>query len=83
MKRTGELAYYESKIKLLNTPNVDSTLLKLGCWDAPVEAVGLSDHRTCQYFIKQCRKYYEKKIDRIQKEQRMARRGKWFYRLGL
>lgn len=83
MKRKGELAYYESKIKLLDTPNIDATLLKLGCWDAPYEAVGLSDQRKCQYFIKQCKKYYEKKIDRIQKEQRIARRGKWVTRLGL
>ena len=83
MKRRGEISYYESKIKLLNTPNVDPNLLKLGCWDAPFEKAGLSDQRSCQYFIKQCRKYYEKKIDRILKEQRSARGGKWFARLGL
>lgn len=83
MKSRGRLSYYESKIKLLNNPNLDPTLLKLGCWDAPFAAVGLSDQRTCQYFIKQCRKYYEKKIDRILKEQRAARRGRWLDRLGL
>ena len=83
MKLTGKLAYYESKIKLLNNPNLDPSLLKLGCWDAPFEKGGLSDPRRCQSFIKQCRKYYEKKIDRIQKEQRTARRGRWFTRLGL
>jgi hypothetical protein len=83
MKRRGELSYYESKIKLLNNPNVDTSLLKLGCWDAPFATEGLSDHRTCQYFIKQCRKYYEKKIDRILKEQRVERRGNWLVRLGL
>ena len=82
-KRTGEISYYESKIRLLRTPNLDPTLLKLGCWDAPFEKAGLSDQRTCQYFIKQCKKYYEKKIDRIQKEQRAARRGTWLARLGL
>ena len=80
MKRTGELSYYQSKIKLLKTPNVDPNLLRLGCWDAPFEKSGLSDQRTCQYFIKQCKKYYEKKIERIQKEHRAARRGRWFTR---
>ena len=32
-KRTGEISYYESKIRLLNTPNLDPGLLKLvlGC----------------------------------------------------
>ena len=83
MKRTGELSYYESKIKLLDRPDLDPTLLKLGCWDAPFDAVGLADQRRCQYFVKQCRKYYEKKIERIQKEQREARRGNWLSRLGL
>ncbi len=83
MKRTGELSYYESKIKLLNTPNLDPTLVRLGCWDAPFEAAGLSDQRKCHYFIRQCKKYYEKKIERIQKEHRAARRGNWFARLGL
>lgn len=83
MKRAGKLAYYESKIKLLKNPSLDSSLLKLGCWDAPFEKVGLSDPRKCQYFIKQCRKYYEKKIEGIHKEQRAARRGKWYVRLGL
>ena len=83
MKNTGKLAYYESKLKLLNNPNLDPNLLKLGCWDVPFEKVGLSDPRRCEYFIKQCKKYYEKKIDRIQKEQRAARRGKWYFRLGL
>jgi hypothetical protein len=83
MKLNGKLAYYESKLKLLSNPNLDASLLKLGCWDAPFEKAGLSDPRRSQYFIKQCRKYYEKKIDRIQKEQRAARRGKWFVRLGL
>ncbi len=83
MKRQGEISYYESKIKLLNNPNVDATLLRLGCWDAPFAAEGLSDERRCEYFIKQCRKYYEKKIERIRKEQRVARRGKWLVRFGL
>ena len=83
MKDTGKLAYYESKLKLLSNPNLDASLLKLGCWDVPFEKVGLSDPRRCQYFIKQCKKYYEKKIDGIQKEQRAARRGKWYVRLGL
>jgi hypothetical protein len=83
MKRKGELAYYESKIKLLSNPNLDSNLLKLGCWDAPFEKAGLSDPRKCQYFIKQCKKYYEKKIERIQKDQRAVRHPKWYVRLGL
>lgn len=83
MKRTGELSYYESKIKLLSKPNLDPTLVKLGCWDAPFAAVGLSDQRKCQYYIKQCRKYYEKKIESIQKEQRAARREKLSTRQGV
>jgi hypothetical protein len=83
VKRTGELSYYESKIKLLNMPDLDPTLLKLGCWDAPYKAVGLSDQRKCESFAKQCRKYYEKKIERIHKDQRAARRGRWLARIGL
>ena len=83
MKRTGELAYYKSKIKLLDTPNLDPSLVKLGCWDAPFESEGLTDQRKCQYFIKQCRKYYEKKIERIQKQQRTSRREKWFTSVGI
>ena len=83
MKLMGKIAYYESKLKLLSNPNLDASLLRLGCWDAPFEKAGLSDPRRCQYFIKQCKKYYEKKIDRIHKEQRAARRGKWYVRLGL
>ena len=83
MKRTGELSYYESKIKLLNTPNLDPTLVRLGCWDAPFDAAGLSDQRKCQYFIRQCRRYYAKKIEQIQKEHRASRRDKFFARLGL
>ena len=82
-KRTGEISYYESKIRLLETPNLDPTLLKLGCWDAPFDKVGLSNQRKSQYFIKQCKKYYEQKIERIHKENRAARRGTWFARLGL
>jgi hypothetical protein len=73
MKRRGELSYYESKIKLLNMPNLDATLLRLGCWDAPIDSEGLSDQRRCRRFIKQCRKYYQKKIERILKEQGMPR----------
>ena len=83
MKHRGTLAYYESKLKLLSNPNLDASLLKLGCWDAPFEKAGLSDPRRCEYFIKHCKKYYEKKIDRIHKEHRAARRGKWYVRLGL
>ena len=83
MSRTGELSYYESKIKLLNTPDLDPTLLRLGCWDAPFDSMGLTDQRKYQHFVKQCRRYYEKKIERIQNEQRAARRGKWINRLGL
>ena len=71
-KRTGEISYYESKIRLLKTPNLDPTLLKLGCWDAPFDKVDLSNQRKSQYFIK-----------RIHKENRAARRGRWFARLGL
>jgi hypothetical protein len=82
MKRIGELSYYESKLKLLNTPNLDPNLVKLGCWDAPFESTGLSNQRKCQSFIRQCKKYYEKKIHRIQKEQSSTRRGKLFGRLG-
>jgi len=82
MKHSGTLAYYESKLKLLSNPNLDASLLKLGCWDVPFEKAGLSDPRRCQYFIKQCKKYYEKKIDRIHKEHRAARRGKWHVPLG-
>jgi len=82
-KRIGEISYYESKIKLLRTPNLDPTLLKLGCWDAPFDKVGLSNQRRSQYFIKQCKKYYEQKIERIHKENRTARRGRWFTRVGL
>ena len=82
-KRTGEISYYESKIRLLKTPNLDPILLKLGCWDAPFDKVGLSNQRRSEYFIKQCKKYYEQKIERIHKENRAARRGTWLARLGL
>ena len=74
MKMRGELSYYESKIKLLNMPNLEPTVLKLGCWDAPVNATGLSNQRKCRQFVKQCRKYYQKKIERILKEQGLPRR---------
>ena len=82
-KRIGEISYYESKIRLLKTPNLDPTLLKLGCWDAPFDKVGLSNQRKSQYFIKQCKKYYEQKVERIHKENRAARGGRWLARLGL
>ncbi|MBW1981401.1 MAG: hypothetical protein JRJ12_09270 [Deltaproteobacteria bacterium] len=65
MRLHGMLSYYESKIKLLDTPNIDEQLLRMGCWDAPVEASGLSDPRKYRQFIKKCRKYYNKKIEGI------------------
>jgi hypothetical protein len=68
MKHCGRLAYYESKLRLLNTPNVDAVLLQMGCWDAPVDARGLYNRRRYRSFVKKCRRHYQKKIKRILNE---------------
>jgi hypothetical protein len=47
---------------------LDPELLQMGCWDAPVAASGLSDHRKYERFVKRCRRYYQKKIERILRE---------------
>ena len=65
MKLHGTLSYYESKVRLLNTPNLDPHLLQMACWDAPVKVSDLSNRGSYERFVKKCRKYYQKKIEGI------------------
>ncbi len=63
--------YYESKINCLMDMNMPMRLVLLACWDAPVDRDNLASKRGQKKFIKQCIKYYKKKLKEIKKEERM------------
>ncbi|NPA94433.1 MAG: hypothetical protein GXO58_03285 [Thermodesulfobacteria bacterium] len=62
--------YYESKISCLMDMNLPIKLILLACWDAPVERENLTSKKGQQKFIKQCLKYYKKKLKEIEKEEK-------------
>ncbi len=65
-----EKEYYESKISCLMDMNLPIKLILLACWDAPVERENLTSKRGQQRFIKQCLKYYKKKLKDLKKEEK-------------
>ncbi len=70
IKLQVEKEYYESKINCLMDMNLPIKLILLACWDAPVERENLTSKRGQQRFIKQCLKYYKKKLKEIKKEEK-------------
>ncbi len=70
IKLQVEKEYYESKINCLLDMNLPIKLILLACWDAPVERVNLTSKKGQQRFIKQCLKYYKKKLKEVKKEEK-------------
>ena len=64
----SKLSYYESKLKLLRSPDLDATLLLMGCWDADVPPDDLSHKSGFRRYVKRCTKFYQKEVRKIKKQ---------------
>ena len=60
--------YYESKIQCLLDLNMPSKLVRLACWDAPVDRKFIGTERDQRRFLKRCLKYYKKQLKEVKKK---------------